>query len=258
MIKGLYTAASGMMLQMSKQEITANNIANVSTCGYKKDRICAKAFPDMLISRLNDPAIQKPETGKNQTAVEIGKLGTGAVVDRVYTDYGQGNLVKTDNPLDLAINGEGYFMFFIDDKNVFSRDGRFHINKDDILVNYEGQAVLDKDNQEIYFNENCTINKNGEIYEDDEYITTLNIVTFGDSQDIIKQGNNFFTTEKQQIIPLENPDLLPGFQEISNVNAVEEMVNLISVMRSYESCQKVIQSEDEMLQKAINDVGRVV
>lgn len=256
MIKGLYTAASGMMVQMAKQDVTANNVANVNTCGFKKDELTARAFPNMLISRMGENQVKADNTVEKAQPVVIGGLGTGVAVDGIFTNYEMGSLEKTDNPLDLAIsNSTGYFTVETAEGPRYTRDGRFNLDADGVLVNYAGQPLLDQNDEPITLEGEFQVNKNGDIYVGDEYITTLRVVTFDNPDALQKQGNVLFNTD-QQPVDLEDPGVLQSYKEISNVNAVQEMVSLITVMRTYESCQKVVQAEDDMLQTGINEVGR--
>jgi len=266
MIKGLYTAASGMMAQMAKQEVTANNIANVNTCGFKKDELCTRSFPNMLISRLGETRINSNNIKEKAQPTVIGSLGTGVVVDAIYTNNEMGTLEKTDNPLDLAIsNSSYYFTVQTPEGSRYTRDGRFKLDGQKLLVNYAGQPVLDYNDEpisleDVPLDEGLRINNYGQIFAGEEYITTLKTVTFADLDALQKNGGLLFNTDQE---PLswedagDDPGILQGYMEISNVNAVQEMVSLITVMRTYESCQRVVQAEDDMLQKAINEVGRV-
>ncbi|SHG92590.1 flagellar basal-body rod protein FlgG [Thermosyntropha lipolytica DSM 11003] len=247
MIKGLYTAAAGMMLNMAKQDVIANNIANVNSHGYKKDSTVARAFPEMLISRLKD---------KDSPRL-IGSLGTGACIGGIYTDYTQGVFKKTDNPYDLAIDGEGFFVCLLPGgEEVFTRDGSFKINADKMLVNNQGYPVLDRNDQVIYIEgEDFTVDERGVISVEGEEIAQLKIVSFPDPNALEKRGDNTYTGANYDID--SNSRLRQGYVEDSNVNAVKEMVDLITVVRSYESLQKIIQAVDETVKTAIDQVGSV-
>lgn len=276
MIKGIYTAAAGMMLQMARQDVVANNIANVNTAGFKKDTALCQAFPQMLISRLGE--VERDATGreKSMTPVPIGGLGTGAVVDSVFTDYSQGNIRKTDNPTDLAIsNNTGSFnittpegeeevaaegsLYFVvrmpDGAERFTRNGCFKINNEGILTTSQGYEVLDTDDNPITIDSEFSINNQGEVIIEGEIWATLKIAHFRDSGVLQKVGDSW--SSNQPYNQVHNPQILQGYMEESNVNAVKEMVNLITVVRAYESLQKIVQSEDETMQVAIDQVGSV-
>ena len=109
MIRGLYTGAAGMVAQMHKMDALSNNLANVNLNGYKKDTSIHKAFPEMLIRRLNDNGLYKFPMGSADIAPIVGKVGTGVEQNEVFTVFTQGALKGTDNPFDLALEGKGFF-----------------------------------------------------------------------------------------------------------------------------------------------------
>ena len=143
MIRGLYTGASGMLSEMARTDIIANNLANVNTLGFKKDRTIFRAFPEMNIHRVDDPV----QVGLNRVIDPkpfIGMLGTGVMVDEVNIDFSQGAIKTTSNPLDVAIKGEGFFQVQTPEGIRFTRDGNFSLNRDGYLVTKDGHYVLGK------------------------------------------------------------------------------------------------------------------
>lgn len=255
MIKGLYTAASGMMLQMARQDVVANNIANVNTAGFKKDTALCRSFPDMLMSRLGEVKVDAGGREEPMQPVVIGGLGTGAMVDRIAADYSQGNIKNTDNPFDLALNGDGYFAVETPRGECFTRDGCFKLNDQGVLITNQGYAVLDQDDNPITIEGEFSVDSNGNLISGDELIATLKIVNFEDPQALEKVGDNMRTNAAYTLA--QSPRVVQGYMEQSNVNAVKEMVNLITVVRAYESLQKVVQAEDQTLSTAIDQVGNV-
>ncbi len=257
MIKGLYTAGAGMMLQMARQDVVANNLANVNTGGYKKDETICQAFPEMLISRLGDTKQTALGEVKILPPVPIGSLSTGAIVKDIVTDHSMGNLKYTENPTDLAISNEGYFVIRTPEGERFTRNGAFKINDAGLLVNDQGYPVMDNNNNPIELRGEFLVDKTGNILVDNQVITKLKIATFTDKRFLQKQGDSNMNPRGQVYTEAQNPGVLQGYQELSNVNAVHEMVALISVMRAYESCQKVVQAEDETMGVAIDQVGAI-
>lgn len=259
MIKGFYTAGAGMLVQMAKQDAVANNLANVNTSGYKKDTVLCQSFPSMLISRLAES--QYDAQGKEYILppVVIGPVGTGAVVADIATDFSTGSLQFTDNANDLAITTDGYFVIQTPQGERFTRDGSFKINQEGILVNNQGQPVMSIDDQPIsILNDNgesaeYSVAQNGSILVNDNEIAKLKIVSFADQGTLQKEGG--FMAAAGEYTVLDNPGITQGYLEMSNANAVKEMVTLISVVRAYESCQKVVQAEDELMSVAIDQVG---
>jgi flagellar basal-body rod protein FlgF len=272
LIKGIYTAGSGMMLQMARQDVVANNIANVNTYGYKKNTTLCRTFPEMLISRLGETVVDSQGVSHSMQPIAIGRLGTGAVLDRIMTDYSPGNLKKTDNPTDLIISNNGTYtiitpqgeeqatnagtLFFVvqtpQGEERFTRDGAFKISQGR-LINNEGYTVLDTDNNPITINGDFDINQNGQVIINDEVVATLKVAHF-DNPEVLEKVNSTWRSN-QPYNQVTNPQIMQGYIEESNVNAVKEMVDLITITRCYESLQKMIQAEDETLQVAIDQVA---
>ncbi len=281
MIKGLYTAASGMMLQMARQDNTANNLANVNTSGYKRDNMVSEAFPGLLISRMNDKTYLPNGTEVKLPPVELGPLSTGAVVSAVYTDWTQGMMQETGEFTDLAIRNEGYFCLTTPQGERLTRNGEYHVNNEGVLVSNEGFPLRDindqpiiiplrnpdnpeeivpydqMDEQQFVYDRVFTVDKRGRVMQGSQQIATLKIVNVDDPNSLLKEGNNWIMSQGAARI-VDEPGVAQGFKEASNVNAVKEMVDLISISRSYEACQKVIQAEDDIMNSAINSVGAVV
>lgn len=281
MIKGLYTAASGMMLQMARQDNAANNLANVNTSGYKKDNMVSESFPGLLISRMNDKTVLKDGTEITRQPFKLGPLPTGAVVAANYTDWSAGMMQQTGNYTDLAIRGEGYFCIRTPEGEKLTRNGEYHINNQGVLVNNQGYPLMDINDQEIViplrdpddpaviipyeqmneqdfiYDQGFSVDSQGRIMQYNQYIATLKVVNVPDTELLDKQGDNFVLTEGGYDV-LPTPAVVQGVKEASNVNAVKEMVDLISITRTYEACQKVVMAEDEITSTAIDSVGAVL
>ena len=256
MIKGLYTAASGMMVQMARQDAIANNLANVNTSGYKKHVAVSRAFPEMLMSRLGESTENARGETKAQPPEFIGRLGTGACMDEVYTDFTAGNIKKTDNSSDIALSGPGFFAVETADGERFTRCGEFKINSDGMLTTSEGYPVLDNFDNYIFIEDEFTVDRLGNIIVNGEEIARLKIINFENLQAMERLGDSLLNSN-EEYMEIENPDVLQGYVEESNVNAVKEMVTLISVVRAYEAMQKAVQAVDETTQVALDKVGSV-
>jgi len=281
LIRGLYTAGAGMMVQMAKQDVVANNIANVNTSGYKKDNVLCQSFPSMLISRLGESQYDSLGQEKILPPVVIGPLGTGAVVKDIVTDHSSGTLKFTGNSTDLAISNEGFYLngsvienadqrisesYFVvqtPQGERFTRDGSFKINQEGILQTNQGAPVLSSEDEVIsilnddgHVADDFTVDKNGVILVNNQEIARLKIVNFAEQRNLEKEGA-WMRAKAGEYTVVENPGIMQGYLEMSNANAVSEMVTLISVVRAYESCQKVVQAEDELMSVAIDQVGSV-
>lgn len=256
MIRGLYTGASGMLAEMARTDVISNNMANVNTTAFKKDRTIFRAFPEMNIHRIHDPVPAGLDKVVDPRPF-IGMMGTGVMLDEVNTDFNQGHLITTSNPLDLAIRGEGFFQVQTPEGIRYTRDGSFSLRSNGYLVTKEGYYVLGENGPlQLLQTGDITISQQGEVFVNDEYIDRLNIVTFADLNQLQKQGDNLYFTDAVPE-PLQDADVVQGALEGSNISIVAEMVDLISAFRAYEANQKVIQTHDTTLDRAINDVGRI-
>ncbi len=246
-IKGIYTAASGMMLQLGKQDVLANNIANASTTSFKRQLAIATAHPDMQISRCEGSAAVGCQP--------IGKLGSGAVLGQVITDFTMGSLVQSGAPTDMAL-GEGHFFVVETPQGErFTRAGAFAINSEGLLCTSQGYPVLDIYDDYIYVESDFLVDERGDLYLEADYQTTLKLVSFENQDHLLEVGDNLYRNLDDDYIEAEDPQLMQGFLEKSNSNAVREMVTLLSAVRTYEMLQKMVQAQDELIQVAVDKVG---
>ncbi len=278
MIRGIYTGATGMIAQQARLDTISNNLANVDKTGYKRDLTLFKAFPDMLIRRVNDDGLGITPAGSYDTMPYVGKLGTGVEVNEVYTQFDQGSMQRTENPFDLALEGQGFFTVMTERGERFTRNGSFTINEEGILVNHKGYAVLGENGPIKIQKNNFMINERGEVlvnaamspepedvvgmtqnnWEQPVVIDRLKLADFENIRELKKEGESHYRDTRYSGPPLP-PDqvkVVQGFLEKSNVNAVREMVEMIEVQRSYEANQKSITSADQTLGKLINEVAR--
>jgi flagellar basal-body rod protein FlgG len=245
-----------MLAEMARTDVISNNMANVNTTAFKKDRTIFRAFPEMNIHRIHDPVPAGLDKVVDPRPF-IGMMGTGVMLDEVNTDFNQGHLITTSNPLDLAIRGEGFFQVQTPEGIRYTRDGSFSLSSNGYLVTKEGYYVLGENGPlQLLQTGDITISQQGEVFVNDEYIDRLNIVTFADLNQLQKQGDNLYFTDAVPE-PLQDADVVQGALEGSNISIVAEMVDLISAFRAYEANQKVIQTHDTTLDRAINDVGRI-
>lgn len=281
MIRGLYTGASGMMAQMHRMDALSNNLANVDVTGYKKDISVSKAFPEMLIRRMNDDGLYKFPFGSIDTAPVVGTLGTGVEYNETFTIFSQGALKQTENPFDMALDGEGFFSVSVNGEERYTRNGTFLLNDKGILVTKGGHPVLGQNGEISIKKNNFVIDEKGNVYqnavfsedperlvsmmenewEDLELVDTLKIADFIRTRYLKKEGNSFWksTYESGDAYQVElgsETKVIQGFLEGSNVNPVTEMVKMIEINRAYEANQKVIQTQDSLTGRLFNDILR--
>ena len=280
MIRGLYTGASGMVVQMHHLDAVANNLANVDLTGYKRDTPIDKAFPEMLLRRLNDNGVFKFPLGSVDTTPIVGRLGTGVELNEVFTVFDQGPLKQTENFFDLALEGQGFLSVATEGGERYTRNGSFHLNDEGFLVTKHGEPVLGENGPLRLKKNNFVIDQDGVVWQNStfagderrlvslqenewenlERVDRLRLVEFHRPRYLEKVGNSFWQSTEEsgpaQIAVQDRPKVRQGFLEGSNVNVVTEMVKMIEVNRSYEANQKLIQTEDALLGRLVNDVIR--
>ncbi|MBU2461443.1 flagellar basal-body rod protein FlgF [bacterium] len=258
MYRGLYAAALGMNSQWTNLEVVANNMANISSPGYKKDEAVFSSTPKLSISRLYDNIIKSP-AGYKDTAPFVGGLGTGVGIDDIVTIHSDGPIQPTENPFDLAIQGNGFFCIWTPAGERYTRDGRFTKDQEGYLSTISGNRVLSDLNLPIEISEgDFVVDENGVVFVDREEIEKLKIVAFEKKEDLIKTGGGLFKN-KGAVNPkvAEGGLIKQGYLELSNVNAISEMVKMIEVQRLYEANQRVVLAYDDVMRRGIDDVGRI-
>lgn len=247
MIRGIYSSASGMMAEMTRTDATANNLANANTTGYKKDVAVVKDFASIMITRIND--------GNN---TDIGKLGLGAAIDEIAVDHATGTMRTTGNDLDMAVEGKGYFTIETPNGVRYTKNGTFSRNTSGELVTNDGYRVLGQSGGSISVNgAKVNVNSEGTVSVDGLQTGRLRIVDFADEKQLTKEGSSLFVASGNAQQQAASGSVRQGTLEMSNVNVVTEMVNLITGYRAYEVNAKAVQAHDQLLDKAVNEVGKV-
>ncbi|AZR73851.1 flagellar basal-body rod protein FlgF [Anoxybacter fermentans] len=245
MLNGLYTVARGMIAFKRENDVLANNLANVNTTGFKSEQVVYQSFPEILMSRLD-------ESGEHF----IGSKGTGSKVVETFTNFQQGHLQKTDNPLDLAIEGPGFFVVQTPWGIAYTRSGHFTLNQFGQLVTEDGYPVLGENGPIETFGKPIAVGEDGIIEIDGVQSDRIRLVDFADLQQLEKVGKNLYRAGGGIRETRAEGLVRQGYLEGSNVNVILGMTQLITATRLYEVSQKMIQSQDETLSKAVNDVGR--
>lgn len=250
-IRGIYSSTSGLNLRELEQDLWANNLANIDTPGFKKD---------LLVQETSGFEKELFRFANGERAY-LGKLafGTSSVVAQII-DFSQGTIETTGNPLDLALDGKGFFVVMTPQGEAYTRAGNFTLSAEGKLVTWEGYPVMGEQGEIVVDNSgDLEINENGEVRVDGNLVNRLQVVDFEDYSVLAKKGQNLFTVEDASIVPrsAQNFKVVQGALERANLNPVEAMVRMIEVLREYESIQKTIQSHDEALQKATNEIARL-
>ncbi len=229
----------GVRMLERKLEVLANNVANSNTPGFKKERL---TFEEYYLDQLD----ASKRTAKGEIEA---------------TDFSQGGFKQTNNPLDLAIDGEGFFAVETPFGKAFTRAGHFTLNASNELVTPEGYKVLGNGGPitlEDTTGKGVWVNREGHFYVDETEVAALDIVAFDNPDSLKKIGRNLFSAEGTGAQERSaQGKVAQGFIEDSNVNPVESMVVLIDLYRAYEAMQRAMQACDELDDKAINQVGKV-
>ncbi|MCR4924561.1 MAG: flagellar hook-basal body protein [Lachnospiraceae bacterium] len=260
MLRGLYTASTGMTNEQKRVDVLTNNLANSATTGYKKEGTTARSFHDVLALKIKD-------TSEPGAIRKLGAMNLGVKIGENYVDYSQGSFHETGNTFDLALSGKGFFAVQFANKDgstsiKYTRDGAFQLNAKGELVNNNGDYLLDKNGNHIVLDplQTYSVNRLGDIIQDGgqgQTLATIQVVDFANYDYLEKYGETYFDTVEGFQFAQTNAQMYSGYLETSNVQTVREMVELIAFQRAYESNQKIIQSYDSTLDKAVNDLGRV-
>jgi flagellar basal-body rod protein FlgG len=243
MIQGIYTASMGMNPLLQKQDQIANNLANVNTTGFKQSNLFAKTYQKYLANDQRQPF----------ATIEM-------KTDEVFIDYSEGEMRQTSSPLDLAIHGSGFFTVMTPDGVRYTRNGNLSINTEGLIVTSDGSKVMGNDGFiRVERDQPITITDKGEVLQKNETRGFLKIVDFKKPYSMVRSGDSRFRplNPETPILPSPGFAVHQGFLEGSNVSVVKNMVEMIAAHRNFEADQKALHAQDETLEKAVNQVGKV-
>lgn len=259
MIRGLFTSASGMTGQQFLIDTIANNLANVNTNGFKKVRV---DFQDLLYQTIKPAGSSTDQNTRVPSGIQVGHGTRVADTQRIFS---QGNLRLTENPLDLVIEGDGFFRVqMADGSDVYSRDGSFTLDENGQIVTSDGYLLqpaltIPEDATDVSVGKDGTVSVKIAGNTDTQEVGQILLTDFINPAGLKAVGQNLFTETTASGPPIESTpgqdglgQITNGYLESSNVSVVEEMVQLIIGQRAYEINSKVVQTCDEMLQTANN------
>lgn len=257
MVRGLYTAWTGMANEQKRLDIISNNLANSATVGFKKEGVTNQSFDEMLSIKIRD----KSENSGNRT---IGNMSLGVKLGEVYTDYKQGSLRETGNTFDLALEGDGFFQIAVTDANgnenaCYTRAAQLVMDREGFVVDVNGNHLVSEGgNLQVPTDAGkIVIDVDGSVYADGALVDKVVIKDFENYDYLKKYGDTMYTAQEGATEKATSSLVRQGFTEQSNVNVVSEMVNLIAITRAYEANQKVIQSIDGTLDLSANSIGKL-
>lgn len=260
MVRGLYTAWTGLRNEEKRMDVVTNNMANADTTGYKKIEVTSQSFDRQLAVKIDDPTVGI------HLKQGIGGVNLGVKIGETYFDMSQGNFRQTEDTYNFALSGNGFFTISTTDKSGttstrYTRDGDFTVTRDGYLVTKDGDFVLGEGGNRIQIpNANLvkiSVNQMGEIYSDNTYVGKFQLVDFESYEALSSYGENMYEAVDGAVQIPADATVNQGYIEMSNVNMVTEMVDMIAVTRAYETNQKMIQTIDKSLDKAVNEIGRV-
>lgn len=284
MLKGLYTAYTGMINEQHRMDVLTNNLANADTNGFKKEGATSQAFDSVLaykIKDLSEPGnlsklISTPkaidedelnnEANENYLQNRVRRVGMnmGVKVGENYVDYSVGPMKVTGNQFDLAISDRGFFAVEYTNKagdtsTKYTRDGNFTMDRQGYLVTQDGDFVLDENGRRIRMDTALpvSIDRGGNITQDGATVATIGLTDFEDYNYLERFGENFFQPIEGAAEMEAESDIRAGVLELSNISVVTEMVNMIALQRQYESNQKVITTYDDTLDVAVTQLGKL-
>lgn len=249
MQRGLYIAATGMMVQRRMMENVTNNITNVETTGFKKNYLVTHNFDDVMLRRINDADGQIAGVG-----AYVGPLSFGALVDQKYLDFTQGNLEGTERSTDLAIAGDAFFVLETPAGERYTRSGAFTLTADGYLCDPQGNYLLGRNGRLQVGTGDFQVSDTGAVTVGGAYLDTIRLAAFDDPNSLRSQGENLFSSA-QAPGEAANAGVKQYFLENSNVSTAREMVDMITVYRTYETNQRILTMIDETLGKAVNEIG---
>ena len=252
-MRGLYLAEGAMLVQQAQLQVVSNNMANLRTTGFKRDHGVETSFAEWMVHELR-PA---PGTGRGGTLRPIGTMAHNVATQETVTSFFQGPLEVTDRRLDFALVGNGFFQVQGLEDTLYTRNGRFYITDDGMLVTAEGYEVLGEGGPIQINSDQVDAQSDGSIFVDGVQVGVLDIAVFGEDALIEKFGYNYFTTDAAPDGEADY-EVLTGFLENSNVSLTREMTSLMMIRRTYEAAQKMMITYDQLLDKAANELGTSV
>jgi flagellar basal-body rod protein FlgF len=275
-LKNIWVPLSGQIAQQRKVETIANNIANANTAGFKKDRLTFKEHLTALDKGLDDVDVPREDWSPNDFYKTQGSQNAHVKVDGSYTVHEQGQLNPTNNPLDFALHGKGFFEVLTPHGVRFTRKGNFAVSKEGELITDSGFKLLSSIGSKGDENSNSksndvtarllklppgstiSVSKEGEIFSKNGVIGKISVVEFDDLNALKKQGSSLYINNHDKNLKRENiqTSVNQGFVEGSNVNAVQEMSELIRAHRHFENIQKAISTYDSISGKAVNEIAK--
>lgn len=271
MFRGIYTGASAMLVQEKMLDVVGNNLANVDTSGFRARVAVNQAFPEVLMDRVERYAIVdealNEELGERKFfpyvrgRTSIGTMPLANVMSETVMSTQPGVVQHTDNPLDMLIQGDGFFVVQDGGGNsYYTRQGHFVRSADGFVVTHEGEYLMG-DGGRIEIGDDArtiSVSESGQVMVNNEQLAQVQVVTFDNPTYLRQVGRSLLSETPQSgaAAPVENPMIIGGALERSNVEVVTEMVRMIEAQRCYEGAAKAVTTQDELTSRLFTSVGK--
>ncbi len=252
MLDGMKMASQGMLAMTAKQDIIANNLANINTAGFQASTALTKSFDEQLMSQMQAEGFEA-----------VGGINDGVPVIGVKTasKFQHGSLKPTGKDTDISVGGNGLFTIQNSKgETLYTRNGSFAVDQSGYLVTNQGDKVMGFNGPvRIPPGKSFVVDERGIVTVEGQEMARLRVTEFNDINELYTVGNSYYRPKNPTNVGQisTNPNIKQGFIETSNVNIIGEMVKMMEVEKAYEANQKVLHSEDDILKKAITEVGRV-
>lgn len=247
MIRGFYSAASGMLTNSKKLDVAGTNMANASTSGYKNDRVVSTSFSDQMVYKNDKSAVQN--------TAGLGIISNGQSIAGVYTSFVQGNLKQTENPSHLAIGGQGFFT--IQDNSgqtKYTRSGEYILDDNGYIVNPSGAKLMGENGPINTGGRNFDVTADGRVYVAGNLMDTLKIYNPADVNTMQKSGEGMFIDTGNAQAQFTGV-IKQGFLEQSNADLTRQMMEMMTNQRGFQSCSQILKMIDSTLEKSVT-LGR--
>lgn len=250
-MRGLYLSEGTMLVQQAQLQVISNNMANIRSTGYRRERGVETSFAEWLVHELSPD----PQPGASGRLRPLGTMAHNVATQETVTAFTQGPLEGTGRNLDFALVGNGFFQVEGEEGTLYTRNGRFALDAEGNLVTEaEGYQVIGEGGPIQLESEDFTVTPDGAIYDQNGQVGQLAIAVFEEGAQLERFGYNYFITEDGEGGE-EDFEVVSGFLEGSNVSMAREMTAMMQVRRTYEAAQKIMITYDQILDKAANELG---
>ncbi|MFH1484623.1 MAG: flagellar hook-basal body protein [Chloroflexota bacterium] len=257
MLRGIYTSTSAMVAEFARQQALANDIANVRSNGYKRDDTFLRSFREIGVPLAGTNTLA-PLAAIQGGMRAAGRLSAGVLIDEITPNLSQGELKETGRTLDLAIEGNGFFVVQDAGGLLYTRNGSFAYNREGFLTTTDGKLVMGKEGPIQTRGSSFVVLEDGRVLGNNALLGELRLVDFDSPKGLIKLDSGLFSAAGGALSrDAQGAVVKQGYLEQSNLSLVRGMVEVLSVVRSYQASQRLLRYQDETLRMAVGELGSV-